>query len=151
MFTRTVRGCMVVLTALTLSLSSCAPRPTAVAPLPSATVVPPTKTPHPSSTPTLAPTRTPMPTATLIPLPSLTLKPGDSYFSLNGSPAFLFSRNPAGWVPEDWATIVRLAHQQSDHFVRLATNSASMGGYHGYGYTPKGEILKDWSDNWEEL
>ena len=73
------------------------------------------------------------------------------YFRLDGKPAFLFSRNPAGWVPTDWATLAGMAHQQGDNFVRLATNSASMGGYHGYGYTPEGEILQDWSDNWEHF
>ncbi|RPI35142.1 MAG: hypothetical protein EHM70_00575 [Chloroflexota bacterium] len=92
-----------------------------------------------------------MPTPTRVPLPFLAWNPGEGYFRLNGKPAFLFSRNPAGWKPSDWATIAGMAHQQSDHFVRVGTSSASMGGYHGYGYTPRGEIQEDWSNNWENF
>ena len=130
---------IIVLAMLSILLSSCAPRPTFASPLPSTATVTPTST------------RTAIPTATVNPLPSITLKPGEGYFSLNGEPAFLFSRNPAGWNPLDWETIARMAHQQGDHFVRLATNSASMGGHNGYGYTSEGEILEDWSDNWEHF
>jgi len=44
-----------------------------------------------------------------------------------------------------------MAHLQGDHFLRVSTNSESMGGYHGYGYTSKGEIQEDWSNNWEHF
>jgi hypothetical protein len=128
---------VVVLTTLSILLSSCAPRPTVAPPLPSIATVTPTDTPQPTATP--------------IPLPALAWHPGDSYFSINGRPAFLFSRNLAGWVPDDWATLAGMAHQQGDQFVRVFTSSASMGGYHGYGYTPRGEILEDWSNNWEHF
>ena len=101
----------------------------------------------------VAPAATPRPTATPvpIPLPALAWSPGDSYFSIDGRPAFLFSRNPAGWVPEDWAALAGMAHQQGNQFVRVFTTSASMGGDHGYGYTPGGEVIDDWSNNWEHF
>ena len=137
---------IVVLTTLSLLLSSCAPRPTAAAPVPSATVTV-TNTPRPTATPT----REPDPTRTPIPFAVLTWKPGESYFSIDGTPAFLFSRNPAGWGPQDWEILTGMAFLQGDHFVRLGTSAESMGGYHGYGYNAKGEISEDWSNNWERL
>jgi hypothetical protein len=128
-----------------------------------ASILPSSCTPQPTASPTAAPTRVPPPTETVIPaptqtatvppipLPKLTLKPGDLYFNLDGKPAFLFSRNPAGWTPGDWAALAEMAHQQGDQFVRVFTTSASMGGDHGYGYTVTGEILDGWSDNWEHF
>jgi hypothetical protein len=130
---------VIILTMLSILLSSCTPS------LPSIATVTPTDTPYPTRT------RTPIPTATVNPLLVLTWNPGDGYFSLNGRPAFLFSRNLAGWVPDDWATLAGMAHRQGDQFVRVYTSSASMGGDHGYGYTPTGEILEDWSNNWEHF
>ena len=111
----------------------------------------------PTSTATIPPTASPglttipIPTITPIPLPALAWHPGDSYFSINGRPAFVFSRNPAGYVLDDWVTLAGMAHQQGDQFLRLYMNSAAMGGYHGFGYSPTGEILEDWSYNWEHF
>jgi hypothetical protein len=148
---------ILVLTILSILMSSCAPSPTITAPLPSPATVTPIHTPQPTGTlidtplPQVEPTFQPNPTATTISLPVLAWHPGDSYFSINGRPAFLFSRNPAGWVPEDWATLASMAHQQGDQFVRVFTISASMGGIHGYGYNSSGDILEDWSNNWENF
>jgi hypothetical protein len=124
-----------------LMLASCGPQPTAV--------------PTPIQTPvaTIPPIKTiaPSPTAAPVALPALTWHPGDSYLSLNGRPAFLFSRNLAGYVPDDLATLAGMAHQQGNQFVRVYTSTTSMGGDHGYGYTPNGEIREDWSNNWEHF
>ena len=136
---------IVVLTTLSILLSSCAPRPTGAPPIPSIAAINPTNTPQPGTTRTSEPS----PTATRIPLPVITLNRGDSYFSLNGKQAFLYSRNPAGNKPEDWAAIAGMAHQQGDQFLRVSTNSYAMGGYNGYGYDSKGELQEDWSNNWE--
>ncbi len=114
---------MVVLTTLSILLSSCSPRPTNEPPLTPLATITLTDAPQPTATPTLEPSPTanptlePSPTATLIPLPALAWNQGDSYFNINGRPAFLFSRNLAGWAPEDWATLAGLAHRQGDQFV----------------------------------
>ena len=110
-----------VLTTLTLLLTSCTPQPTIPATSPSS--LPPTVTQ--TALPSPARTRVPVPTATVNPLPALTLNPKDGYFSLSGKPAFLFSRNPAGYTPNDWEAIAGMAHAQGNHFLRLATNSAA--------------------------
>jgi hypothetical protein len=120
---------LVFLTLLSLILSSCAP----------GSNVPPTATPRPTARPTS------------IPLPAIAWTPGESYFNISGRPAFLFSRNPAGLVQKDWATLAGMAHQQGDQFVRVFTLNASMGGDHGYGYSPQGKILEGWSYNWENF
>ena len=118
---------LIVLTLFSLILSSCAPGSSVAL----------TATPRPTARPTP------------IPLPAIAWTPGDSYFSISGRPAFVFSRNPAGLVQKDWATLTGMAQQQGDHFVRVFTLNASMGGDHGYGYTPQGGILEGWSYNWE--
>lgn len=138
-------------------MSSCTPNPTIIASLPSPATATQIDPPQPTAmridTPlaTVEPTIQPKQTATTISLPTLTWHSGDNYFSINGRPAFLFSRNPAGWKPEDWATLAGMAHQQGDQFVRVFTTTASMGGSHGYGYTPTGEIIEEWSNNWEHF
>ena len=122
-----------------------------------ASAVSPTTTPSYTAIPTdtLPPTAvsTTNPTATItpIPFPSLTLKPGDLYFSLDGKPTFLFSRNLAGIKPNDYAVLAEWAHQQGDQLVRVLTDNESMGGSYGYGYTSTGDIQPDWSNNWEHF
>ena len=125
---------VVVLTSLIILVSSCAPHPTVAPSLPAIAAVTPTDTPQPTATPTdtpqltATPTLEPSPTAAAIPLSALAWNPGDSYFSINGRPAFTFSRNLAGWNPNDWEAFAGLASIQGDHFVRVSTSSASMGG-----------------------
>jgi hypothetical protein len=142
-----------VLTILSLLYSSCAAQPTTTPTAFPTVTTAPTNTSIPTHKPTVTmiPSLTRAPSATCIPLAALTWQPGDRYFSLNGQPAFLFSRNPAGWNPADWETLSYMGRLQGDHFVRLGTSAASMGGFHGYGYTPQGGIQEDWSDNWEHL
>jgi hypothetical protein len=144
---RTLVNIVVVLTTLSILLSSCAPRPAVAPSLSSIATVAPTEAPPLATTPTMAPS----PTATTIPHRALAWHPGDVYFSMDGRPAFLFSRNPAGWTPSDWTTLAGLARRQGYQFVRVFTTSASMGGDHGYGYTSKGEIIDEWSNNWEHF
>jgi hypothetical protein len=137
----------IVLTASCL-LPGCAPAATAPP-----TPVPPAATAAATDTlpPTRTPTAKPLPTATRIPLPVISWNTGDGYFSLSGESAFLFSRNPAGWKPEDWETIAKAAHGQGNHFLRISTSSAPMGGDHGCGYTSDGNIVRDWTENWEHF
>ena len=142
---------IILLIMLILNISGCASRPTSAPPPTSTNTAAPTKTTAPTRTSSPIPKFTLLKTATPFPLPPITWNPGDRYFSLDGQPAFLFSRNPAGYTPQDWETLTGWASQQDDQFVRLGTGSAAMGGYHGYGYTPQGGIQPDWSDNWEHL
>ena len=93
----------------------------------------------------------PTSTVTRKTLPSITWTPGDNYFKLNGTPTFLFSRNIAGYTPDQWETMADWAYSQGNHFVRVVTESPSMGGMNGYGYGPQGDILEDWSNHWEHF
>ncbi len=134
-----------IITTASLVLAGCSPKPTAAPMLTSTSTAAPTDIPNPTSTQTL------VSTPTLNPLPPLSLNPGDLYFSLNGKPAFIFSRNLAGITSVDYAVLVGWARQQGDLLVRVGTDNESMGGFYGYGYTPAGEILQDWSANWENF
>ncbi len=91
------------------------------------------------------------PTATQISLPKITLTKGDFYFKVNGKPAFVFSRNMAGFVPNDFAVLLTKANQAGDVFVRVDTGHDGMGMPKGFGYNRNGEIREDWSKNWENF
>jgi hypothetical protein len=127
-----------------LVLSGCSPKPTA-APISTPTTIPPTDTIIPT------PTQTATVTATPVPLSPLTLKPGDLYFRLDGKPTFIFSRNLAGFKPDDYNTLLNWAHTGGTLLVRVGTDNSSMGGDWGYGYTNNGEINDGWSNNWEHF
>jgi len=140
---------LVTIVVASLTLASCSPEPIAE---PTSISLPVSTIP---TTDTIAPTSipTPNPTATItpVPFPSLTLKPGDLFFSQDGKPTFLFSRNLAGIKPNDYAVLAEWAHQQGDQLVRVLTDNESMGGSYGYGYTSTGDIQPDWSNNWEHF
>jgi hypothetical protein len=93
----------------------------------------------------------PPPSATADPLPELTLVPGERYFRLNGEPTFIFSRNLAGYKPEDFDTLVVAANQGGAAVVRVGLDNVAMGGNKGYGYSSDGMILDRWSQNWEHF
>jgi hypothetical protein len=128
--------------AVSLFLSGCGSAPTATQ-----------VSPSPAPAETLQPTAIPLPTAspTPAPLPQLTLNPGDLYFSLNGKPTFLFSRNVAGYTPADFNMLADWAHQQGDLVVRVGLDNGVMGGINGYGYSSDGIIQRDWDRNWENF
>ena len=74
------------------------------------------------------------PASNSVPLPIITLTKGDFYFKVNGKPSFLFSRNMAGFVPNDFAVLLGKAYQAGDVFVRVDTGHDGMGMYKGFGY-----------------
>jgi hypothetical protein len=127
--------------AATFLLAGCNPQP-AVAPTDAFT---------PSDAPKLAGTGTPIPAPTTDPLPPVSLSKGDFYFTVNGKPAFFFSRNLAGIQPSDYETLLRMTRVQGDLLVRVGTDNGIMGGISGYGYNSNGDILADWSANWEKV
>jgi hypothetical protein len=109
--------------------------------------------PTPSAAPPASEVAAPSaaPTPTLDPLPSLTLSPGERYFRLNGEPTFIYSRNLAGYKPEDFDILVMAAHQGGAVLVRVGLDNVAMGGNKGYGYTSDGMIIDRWSQRWEHF
>ena len=125
----------IVLIPFCLSLSSCtgmqAATPTSTAPLP------PTATPKP--------TAIPIPTVTPIPLPALSLQTGDFYFSVDGQPGFVFSRNVAGYQQKHYETLLDWTAAGGSRIARISLDSMGMG------YTRSGEVDEAWARQWERI
>jgi hypothetical protein len=89
-----------------------------------------------------------VPTATGTPIVGMTLKPGDFYFSVDGQPAFILSRNPTGKTQADFDAVLGWAHQGGSRIIRIHLT-------HGWWADPW--INKDWSINtkwlkdWDQL
>lgn len=116
----------------------------------------PTATPSSTTQPTAADLSTPMeietPTAATATLPEVTLTPGETYFRVNGKPAFIFSRNLAGITPSDYEILLGWAQQSGTVVVRVGVDNQSMSvDSFGYGFTNTGEIVEEWSRNWENF
>jgi hypothetical protein len=117
---------------------------------PSPTVLP-TDTAEPNPTFRLADTAVPNPTvpppATVppVPLPALTLRPGDFYFSVDGNPGFVFSRNVAGTQLAQYATLLDWSKAGGTRFVRVQLDSLGMG------YTSTGDVDSNWAAQWERV
>jgi hypothetical protein len=90
-------------------------------------------------------TRTTSPSATPFPLPALTLKSGDFYFSLNGTPGFVFSRNVAGYKPTHYDTFLDWTRVGGGKFVRIQLDSLGMG------YTSTGAVDSAWAGQWDKI
>ncbi len=114
---------IVLLLAASLLLASCSPAPTSASP----------------STPTR------VPTITSIPLPSLTLVPGEFYFSFDGQPGFLFSRNVAGYEPTHYETFLDWSRNGGSRMVRVQLDSL------GIGCTLAGGVDEVWATRWEQI
>jgi hypothetical protein len=101
----------------------------------------------PTSTATIPPTTAPKPTAlvTPIPLPALTLHPGDFYFSVDGQPGLIFSRNLAGYEQMDYETLLDWTQAGGSKFVRVQLDSLGMG------YSNTGEVDEAWAKEWENI
>jgi hypothetical protein len=129
---------LVALTMSSLPLSSCAPHLTPAT----------TASPTAAATPTLSPTATVLPTdiTTPLPLPVLTLNQGDFYFSLDGQPTFMLSRNPTGKTQEDFDTALEWAHQGGTKVIRVHLT-------HGWWGDPwintDWTVNEEWAHDWE--
>jgi hypothetical protein len=84
-------------------------------------------------------------TSTSVPLPPLTLKPGSPYFSLDGQPGFVFSRNVAGYQKAQYDTFLDWSRDGGTRFVRLQLDSLGMG------YTRDGAVDSSWAWQWEQV
>ena len=80
-----------------------------------------------------------------ISLPALTLKPGNFYFSLNGRPSFIFSRNVAGYKLTHYYTFLDWAKAGGSKFIRIQLDSMGMG------YTSKGGVDHNWVAQWDKV
>jgi hypothetical protein len=111
---------LMVLNALSIILSSCAP--------------------HPTATPTLSPTATIATTATNAPVsfPLISLYPGNFYFNIDGKLSFVLSRNITGKTQDDFYTLLDWAHQGGTKAIRIHIITGWLG---------DPWINKDWSVN----
>ncbi len=133
-----MKGYFAMLVAASLVLSGCAAKPT-TAPNPTA-----------SATVHLTDTVVPIPTSTTSPTPTpfseLTLKPGDFYFSLDGKPAFVLSRNLTGNTEDDFSLLLEWARQGGTRFIRVHLT-------HGWSGDPwinkDGTVNEKWAQEWE--
>jgi hypothetical protein len=107
-----------------------------------------------TATPTLPPTSTstvtPTPTATPIPFPALSLRPGDFYFSFDGQPGFIFSRNISGYEQTHYETFLDWSQAGGSRLVRIQLDSLGMGST-SMGYTSSGEVDEAWARQWERI
>ena len=109
-----IRLTLTIVVSLCLLLSGCNPRLTA-APTLTATSVPATILPTYTAVSTLAPS----PTSPAVALPALTLEPANFYFSLDGQPAFILSRNLTGNTKDDFSSLLEWAHQGDTRVIRI--------------------------------
>ncbi len=84
-------------------------------------------------------------TVTPIPLPALTLQPGELYFSLDGRPGFLFSRNLAGYQESDYDRFLSWSESGGSQFVRIQLDSQGMG------YMFDGTVDESWASRWDQI
>jgi hypothetical protein len=130
-----------------LTLSGCTGAGTAAS-TSTATLAPAiTPTPTVTSTPAIPATSTltPMFTATPIPFPTLTLKPGENYFSIDGKPGFIFSRNIAGYEQDHYNTFLDWMKTGGSKLARIQLDSLGMG------YTSSGGVDENWAAQWDRV
>jgi hypothetical protein len=102
-----------------------------------------------TATPSPAPTQTtgfsPTPTTQSVPMPDITLNPGDYYFSVDGQPGFIFSRNVGGYKPVHYDRLMDWSQAGGTSFVRIQLDSMGMG------YTSTGGVDETWALQWEQV
>ena len=103
------------------------------------------QTVSPSPAPSQNPPISPTPTTQLLALPEITLKSGDFYFSVDGQPGFIFSRNVAGYRPDQYDQLLDWSHAGGTAFVRIQLDSLGMG------YTKQGGVDETWALQWEQV
>jgi hypothetical protein len=76
-------------------------------------------------------------------MPAFSLAPGDFYFSLNGQPAFIFSRNIAGYQMNHYNTFLDWSKAGGSKVARIQLDST------GFGYTSDGKVDENWASQWD--
>ena len=136
-----IKNLFIIFFSISLILAGCTPAPTVLptaSPLPT---VPPTETFPPTATATVSPTTT----ATQVPFPALTLKPGNFYFSLDGKPSFIYSRNMAGYQVAQYYFLLYWSKAGGARFVRIQLDSLGMG------YTSTGGVDSNLAATWDQV
>ena len=125
-----------------LVLAGCAPKTNPVSTSTTTSNAVPNEPPIPASS------QISVQTATIRPLPELTLTPGDFFFSLNGQPAMIFSRNITGKTREDFSTVLEYARQGGTRVIRIHLTA----GWWGDAWINKDWTVNEkWAQNWEWL
>ncbi len=138
-----IRSTFIIAVSLGFLLSSCNPRPTAPPTLTATsipTAIPPTDTIIPTPTQIATITNTPLP------FPALSIKPGDFYFSVDGQPAFILSRNITGKTQEDFSTLLEWAHQGGTKLIRV---HLTHGWWGDPWINPDWTVNGKWAQDWE--
>jgi len=153
---------LLVIVVSTILCSSCAPTPTVAPGITSQPTTAPTSIPSPTTASSAVPTAThtvpaatrtvptatrTVPTATRAPLLDLALDPG-GLFRIDGKPAFVFSRNIAGYRMYDFDTLLPMAKDGGSRVVRLQVSTVVAG---GMGYTNSGQVDEAWAQKWEKV
>ncbi len=89
--------------------------------------------------PSVAPVNTAVVSPTATPLPEITLIEGDFYFSIDGKPSFLFSRNLAGNEISQYSQLLDLTNTGGSKLVRIQLDSFGMG------YSNTGKVDEAWA------
>ncbi len=125
---------------LTLSWLLCACGPRQVSEL--TLTVPPVTA---SATETVSPVPTQSSIVAPFPFPALTFRPGDFYFSVDGQPSFVFSRNVAGYQQTQYQTFLDWTKAGGSKFARIQLDSLGMG------YTKAGGVNENWAVQWDGI
>lgn len=129
---------LVAITTCSLLISACAPHEIAAPTLAVPTIAS-------SATATVPPYPTPSNIVTPVSFAALTLKPGDSYFSIDGQPGFIFSRNVAGYQQIQYRAFLDWTKAGGSRFVRIQLDSLGMG------YTTEGGVEGNWAAQWDAV
>lgn len=128
----------IVIVTLSLLASGCASGQKSESTSAAPTISKPTSTSALSQTATL----------TTIPLAELSLDTGDYYFSIDGKPTFLLSRNPTGKTEMDFDTVLDWAHQGGTKVIRVHLTH----GWWGDAWINKDwSINEKWAQNWDSF
>jgi hypothetical protein len=136
--TKTFLNIAAVLITLSLLFSGCASGQTTEAPYAAPSLT------EQAVNPTLAQTAT----ATLVPLAVLSLQPGDFYFSIDGKPTFILSRNPTGKTETDFDTVLDWAHLGGTRVIRVHLTH----GWWGDAWINQDwSVNEKWAQNWDHF
>jgi len=139
---------IILLSCLVVAVNGCTPAatPTVTASSTNPPLVQPSSTRTPTAT--LQPSAAPQPTASRVPLPRISLDKGENYFSIAGTPSFLYGRNITGLNAQDFATQLQWAHSGGTKFLRLHVIS----GWWGTPWTKgDGKVNPDWLRVWDQF
>jgi hypothetical protein len=132
-------GILISMAILIFAISGCAQYQALQPAKTSLAVVAPTQADPPIAT------NSPSVSPTVESLSQITLEKREFFFSIDGQQRFLYSRNPAGYLTNQYKTQLILSKTGGTTFVRLHLDSFGMG------YSSNGQIDEDWAEKWETV